>query len=236
MMHGWIGSVLGILLWARGMVLIVHMHRFEVVRKACAVINARSFASAPGSLSLSDRFLRLLRPDWYTGGWDPFAWLDLKFGGRAMARFLVADQLVHGDSRAAVVVCLEPVLVAAYTDELDCIAMLRFPGVLARTHSLYLGQRLLTVNRYRGPAQPVAPDLEHGPASLRNYRNFQPLIANFLVEDSPRLAERIAEIDEAEWQRTATLAQQYLSRFGTAARDGRPWHCFQPAPISRTGS
>jgi hypothetical protein len=187
-------------------------------------------------MPLSSILLQRLRPDWYTGGWDPFSWLDMKFGGRAMSRYLVADQLMHGDSRAALVVSLEPVLVAAYTDELDCIALLRFPSKLAGLHSLEVGQRLLTVNRYSGPAEPVALDLEHGPASLHNYRNFQPLIANFLVQDSPWLAERTAQIQETEWQRTDELSQRYLARFGKVARDGRPWHCFQPAPvIGRSG-
>lgn len=225
-------SILGSLLTVRGLVLMLNAQRFKAVRKACAEINARSFASDPGSLSLSPMLLQRLRPDWYTGGWDPFAWFDLKLGGRAMARFLVADQLVHGDSRAALVVSLEPVLlVAAYTDELDCVAMLRFPSKLVGLHSLQVGQRLLTVNRYWGPSQPVAPDLEHGPASLHNYRNFQPLIANFLAQDSHWLAKRTAEIEDAEWQRTVELSQSYLARFGTVARDGRPWHCGQPAPV-----
>lgn len=232
-MAGMLFNVLVSLLMARGWLLIINIQRFEAARKASAWTNTHSFASDPGSLSLSEKLLQRLRPDWYTGGWDPLGWLDLKVGGRAMARFLVADQLVYGDSRAALVVSLEPLLIAAYTDELDCIALLRFPSELVGAHSLQVGQRLLTVNRYWGPSKPVARDLEHGPASLHQYRNFQPLIAHFLSEDSLALDRRTAEIEEAEWQRTDELAQRYLARFGSVARDGRPWHCAQPAPVPR---
>ena len=43
-------------------------------------------------------------------------------------RTYLKEQLLHGDSRAAVVVSVDPLLlVAAYTDELDCVALLRFP-------------------------------------------------------------------------------------------------------------
>ena len=40
----------------------------------------------------------------------------------------MAEHLEHGDSRAAIVISTDPeLLIAAYTDELDCIAMLRLP-------------------------------------------------------------------------------------------------------------
>ena len=40
--------------------------------------------------------------------------------------------------RAAVVIAVKPLLIAAYTDELDCIAMLHFPEELAAEYALAL--------------------------------------------------------------------------------------------------
>ena len=40
----------------------------------------------------------------------------------------IAEHLIFGDSRAAVVISIYPkLIVAAYSDELDCVAMLLFP-------------------------------------------------------------------------------------------------------------
>ena len=60
----------------------------------------------------------------------------------------IAEHLEHGDSRAAIVVSTDPeLLIAAYTDELDCVAMLRLPKEpLVSKYSLLRGSRLLTVN------------------------------------------------------------------------------------------
>ena len=46
-------------------------------------------------------------------------------------------------------ISIEPkILIAAYTDELDCVAMLEFPKEPLREYSLSVGSRLLTVNVY----------------------------------------------------------------------------------------
>src|SRR5262249_51250149 len=77
-------------------------------------------------------------------------------------RIYIEEQLQHGDSRAAIVVCTAPLLVAAYSDELDCIAMLRFPNTFAEEYKLWVGSRLLTVNTY-GRGQKYDEDLILGP-------------------------------------------------------------------------
>jgi hypothetical protein len=57
----------------------------------------------------------------------------------------VATHLDRGDARAALVAAITPdVLVAAYTDELDCVAMLRFPQELVDIYDLEVGTRLIT--------------------------------------------------------------------------------------------
>ena len=184
-------------------------------------------ASDPGGIRLSHAKLRRFHPELYEpkglwrwfGGLSPTQkfWLTRK-----------TEHLLHGDSRAALVVSVQPLLVAAYTDELDCIALLHFPQELVSEYGLQVWTRLLTVNLYAAGTKPVA-DLENGPASYHRYSNFDPLIAEFVSDDFPRIEYRKAEIAEAEWQRTAALAHAYFAKHGPLARDGRPMHSGTPA-------
>lgn len=190
-------------------------------------LNDNSTASDPGGIRLSHDKLRRFHPELYEpkGLWR---WL-----GRIspLQRFWLTrktEHLLHGDSRAALVISVQPLLVAAYTDELDCIALLQFPPELAAEYGLQVGTRLLTVNLY-APGSTPAADLENGPASYRRYSNFDPLIAEFVSDDQPRIEFRKAEISEAEWRRTAALAQEYLAKRGPLARDGRPMRSGVPA-------
>ncbi len=178
-------------------------------------------------MKLSHRKLREFRPDLY--GWPGLgkrirAWLDKK----NFIRAYIEAHLENGDSRAAVVMCLDPFLVAAYSVDLDCVAMLRFPASLAKSYGFVNGARLLTVNTYRVSGKEDC-DLIRGPQGQSPWLGFTPLIADFLTEDEDRLDERKGGISEREWERTLLLAREYLARFPGLARDGRPMLCGIPA-------
>jgi hypothetical protein len=180
-------------------------------------------ASDPAQVSLSVRRFRRLEPTarglrgWY---WRWFA------GGRQFEERL--DEHLHlGDSRAACVVSIEPLLVAAYTDELDCVAMLCFPSWLVEEHALKLGSRLLTVNSYAYGSEVVA-DLEPGPNDLNQYVNFFPVIAEFVSDDGQRIAERKTAIASEEWQRCQSMGRDYLQRNQGQWRNGSPLHSIKP--------
>ena len=104
-------------------------------------------ASDPGRVALSHPKLRELRPDLYGlpgAVQSVLGMLRLTVPQKG----IIEEALLHGDSRAAVVVSLSPLMVAAYTDELDCVALLRFPDALVQRYGLREGTRLLTVNLY----------------------------------------------------------------------------------------
>ena len=136
----------------------------------------------------------------------------------------IEEQLWHGDTRAAIVVKTDPLLVAAYTDELDCVAILHFNEALVSRYNLEIGSRLLTVNIYDYMDDgSYESDLTPGPRASGLYRNFTPLIADFLTDDLSRVAKRKAQIREDEWRRTEVLGQSYLSEKHARPRDGRPF-------------
>jgi len=206
------------------------MLQYARARIAAARINRLSWAPDSIDVRLTDAKLRKLRPELYESGGNPLAWLDRLVGYRATTIFCIGDHLKHGDSRSAVVVSVEPLLVAAYADELDCIAVLRFPDFLARDYDLHVRDRLLTVNRY-ALGGPIAADLEQGSLSSARFTNFFPIIADFLTDDLDTLRWRRQKIGEDEWRRTWVLAQRYREKYGDAARDGRPFFSFRPAAV-----
>ena len=73
-----------------------------------------SRASDAVGVSVDDAKMKQLCPGLY-GFWNSI------FGSQLAQ---LKEHVKLGDSRAALVVSLNPLLVAAYTDELDCVAML----------------------------------------------------------------------------------------------------------------
>ncbi len=193
-------------------------------------------ASNPGCIVLSEPMLATLQPEVN----DPHFW---EGGGMTREAFIaqVAHVLRNGDARAAVVVDAEAGLVAAYTDELDCVMLLRFDPALVAARGWKHGTRLLSVNVYISKAFSVATDLLPGPDADTEFGDFWPNIADLLCDDENSLALAKGNIGEDEWQRAFALGRQLRNGRATRARDGRPLAALlrppeppappQPAPI-----
>ncbi|QDT50606.1 hypothetical protein Pan258_46850 [Symmachiella dynata] len=142
---------------------------------------------------------------------------------------MLDEHLSFGDSRAAVVVTPDPLLVAAYTDEFDCTAVLAFPdSIVAEFGPFKTGDRLLTVNTYR-PGGPLVADLWNGERSYRRYANFFPVIVDFLSENKAQINRRKSAISEEEWERCLSQAQEYLDKNNGRFRNGSPLRSYRPA-------
>jgi hypothetical protein len=130
-------------------------------------------------------------------------------------------RLYLGDSRPACVMSLEPLLVAAYSDDLDCVVMLKYPFFLIEEHELQVGSRLLTINSYF-EGRRIASDLIPGPNHHGPWSNFYPMIAEFFSDDAARIVEPKAEITDEEWDRCQALGEFYLEKFPGRFRNGSP--------------
>ena len=189
-------------------------------------------ASDPGDVTLSRA--RLLRLDPQAASplcWVKAGWLlqGMVFGWRFLE--MLDEHLQVGDSRAAVVQSTEPLLVSAYTDELDCVAILHFPSRLVQEEALEVGSRLLTVNTYLRALfsdDGVARDLQPGPLQYHRYVNFYPVVADFVSEDRHRIARRKVEIAEAEWDRCVQMGRECLQRAPRRWRSGSPLRSHTP--------
>ena len=202
----------------------------ELPSSSPRLLDQASQATDPGELTLSQARLRelqpeLLAPDQWRDDDKRKAWLQL-----------ITEQLQFGDSRAAVVVDAAQGIVAAYTDELDCVALLKFDPSIARAKGWQPGTRLLTVNVYVRREQGVASDLVPGPKDLGNHGNFRALIADLLTDDLERLEYRKSQIPEDEWSRALQLGKQALAARAIKPRDGRPLSCGTPAKVESKAS
>jgi hypothetical protein len=187
-------------------------------------------------LSLSPERLARLHPELYPGK-APLRHLM----GRAFSvasyvtpsdvRAEIENLLKHGDARAATVVSIAPLCVAAYSDEFDAVVLLRFPERLTVDYRLAVGTRLITVNNYMRTMFPHQ-DITPGPAATGQFTGFYPLIADFLTDDS-RLQTLKQEISEGEWRRAYELGTQKWQAGLRASRDGRPRFALYPAGSMR---
>ncbi len=135
----------------------------------------------------------------------------------------ITEHLCFGDTRAAVVVKADPIVVAAYSDELDCVALLRFRNWVRRVYRIELGTRLLTVNTYTWIRDAVAVDLIPGPQASGTYGDFYPMIAEFLAADLTPIEARKARISEREWDRAQQMGTQFIQDYPDRVRIGSPY-------------
>lgn len=133
----------------------------------------------------------------------------------------INEYLHFGDTQPAVVVSVSPLTVAAYSDEMDAVAMLRFPDELAEQYALTEGTRLVTSNVYafrRG--FDVAKDIFIGKNYLNRYSDFIPMVSLFLSDDELFIRNRTQLFDEKTWERVNRKAQRYIANHPDLYRNG----------------
>lgn len=203
-------------------------------RKKIHYDDSTTEAGNPLPLSLDHEKLKILRPDLYgfVGAMKRFWWWSNKM---MRWRVYVEEVISFGDTRAAVVVSTSPLLVAAYTDELDCIVMLKFDDQLTDLYGLFLGSRLLTINTYK-THDTVDEDLIAGENSYDAWSGFTPIIAEFVSGDIGLIEKRKSRISDIEWTHTEQLGNHYLEVRPGVFRDGRPGYSWKTANMRIIGA
>jgi hypothetical protein len=188
----------------------------------------------PAGFLLARSRLQLLQPELLSEGlWTELTRRHPELAPRPRHWWMkhVEEQLHFGDARAAVVVQVEPLRVAAYSEDFDCVALLRFDEKLVAAFGLRPGTRLITANTYsHDPSGKVAGDLAPTREIDGSWHNFTPLIVDFLSEEQAKLQAAKAKISNSEWARTEELGRASQA----TPRDGRP--LFAGKPFSPPGS
>lgn len=173
-----------------------------------------------GLFGVSDAKLRRLRPDLYgLRYWFHQALHNLR--GTYSVRDIIKEHLWLGSIHPAMVLSMKPGRIAAFSLELDCVAILGYFPEFLDEFGLSEGGRLLGVNYYS--TGPKHPDLEFGPGKCADWTGFQPIIADFVTDDEARLADRKAAVPERLWARTWELGQVRLRKYPDRWRSGEPY-------------
>lgn len=192
-------------------------------------MNTNTRASDPLALTVSREKLILLRPDLYG-----YTGLIKKLKAILFKKIdhlrYIREQISFGDSQPAVVISVKPVRVAAYSDEMDCIAMLEFPDGIAKLYSLQVGSRLITINTYKGNL-PYHEDLLIGEGYLGKWFGFCPTIADFVSDNMALVNARKQAIDEERWAYVYDLGVDYYKNYPNRRRNGRPGFSSVPAKL-----
>lgn len=139
----------------------------------------------------------------------------------------IPEHLSLGDACAALCLSVDPLIVAAYSEDMDCVAIVELPGVLREVASFSVGQRMVTVNLYSSIAEGLAPDLIPGPHDSGVWGNFSPYIAEAFSSDEEAVKRRKESIPDAQWERLDAAVQRRhpIAR----VRDGRPTRAYLAA-------
>lgn len=132
----------------------------------------------------------------------------------------VAQLLMFGDTQPAIVCSAEPLLVAAYSDEMDAVVMLKFPSELVSMYDLRIGTRLVTSNYYAPKNEPFAKDIFVGEDHSNNWNDFYPAVQLFLAKNDEKIKKRTELFNEEIWAKVEKLAADYLNEHPDTARDG----------------
>lgn len=165
--------------------------------------DASSFAGDPGRLTLSKskwkdigRFYKL----------NIFQRIELN-----SRKKLVRERICYGDTQPAVVMSVDPLLIASYADEMDAVVILRFPAQYAAKYSLKLYDRLICVNTYADTTHNIPHDIYVGKHYLKRWSNFAPSVAEFLSDDKEIIEKHKATMPESLWLYVKSLGEEYLT-------------------------
>lgn len=148
--------------------------------------------------------------------------INAKFSGRFYSDMQierVTNALFYGDTQPALVVSIDPLLVAAYSDEMDAVIILRFPTEFVEKYDLTVGTRLTTSNVYFEGEQ-IASDIFIGAGYLHRWIDFMPIVQIFLGKGDDKIRAKVELFSEDTWNRVAVLAEQYIYEHPMLCRDG----------------
>lgn len=140
----------------------------------------------------------------------------------------IQDWLYHGDCNPAIVVSVEPIVIAACSYDIDCVVFLLFPPKYAGKYNLKVGMRMLSVNTY-GLWKIQQSDIVRGERASGSWNAYRPLIADFLSDDLELIKSKKDSINEEYWERCRALANEYPSVFPDTFRIGDTFYAINPS-------
>lgn len=164
----------------------------------------------PGCFQVNNKKLKALRP-------NLFKLSHFMFGNSMDHKPFTLQFMREGDVQPAIVISLDPLLVACYSDELDAVTVQYLPSELIPKLKLQMYSKLLTVNGY---GKRPTKDVTLGPKALGNYASVTSIIADLYTDDTLRLNTLKNAFEEEWWNHTVNLGRKYLEDHPGMARNG----------------
>lgn len=182
-------------------------------------LDPNSYASEPGNIHISDE------------KWSEVAdLLGLSFFEKIKYnrnRKYIDEYMYLGDTQPAVVMSTSPLIISAYSDEMDAVMLLRFPDILAEKYGLEDGTRLTVSNTYsmyadysRVKRADVAADIIPGKNFSGSFFDFRPIVTVFLSDDTDAIKRHTDNVPDALWEYVEALSRKYAEKYPERTRDG----------------
>jgi hypothetical protein len=170
----------------------------------------------------------------FTGCLGLPATLILRLVAKKTEMSMLCEHALMGDCNPAIVISLNPLVVAAYADEMDAVVLLRFKSSLVAAFDLTLGKRLVSANSYMEQVgRAFARDVEVGENHTGRYVNFKPVILDFITKDKERLELLRKMIPEAMWHRAEELGIRKFQGKACSLRFGSPFRSIEKYEAAR---
>lgn len=180
--------------------------------------DGESGASTPGRVTISNNKWKKISKDF-----------NLSFSEKLklnLSKKDVADYICNGDSQPAMVVSLEPLLIAAFSEDFDAVVILKFPNEYVLEYNLELYSRLIIINTYNEfDINGLAKDIYVGDKYKDSHEELywadvNPIIACFITDDQDILDNHSQQIPEETWGYVKQLGCEYLDKHPNQYRDG----------------
>lgn len=130
----------------------------------------------------------------------------------------IQEYIRFGDTQPAIVISIRPLLITAFSDEMDAVVMLKFPDEYANKYRLKKYDRLITVNTYS--YNKIYHDIFIGKNYLNRYGDFNPNIGEFLSSENEKIEQHKKNIPESIWRYVQCLGDDYIIKHKNKYRNG----------------
>lgn len=186
--------------------------------------NDSTFATDSIGIELNVSKLKFLIPEIFS----PIQKLKYKLKSWGLTSYIerIAEHIKLGDSQGAIVVKTNPLLIAAYNADIDCIVMLKFEQKIQTKFNFKAKDKLICVNTF-GSTPDLQSDLIPGGNNSGMWTLVHPIIADLISDSKVKLERRKNEIGDNGYEYIWKLANEYLEKKNGVYRNGKPFYAAQ---------
>jgi len=164
-------------------------------------VHKESYATSPGKLHI-----------------DEEKWNDIKkFFNLSLSNKIrlnrnknqIAGHIQFGDTNPAIVVSINPLLIAPYSEDMDAVVILKFPDKYTEKYNLQIKDKLITVNQYWTFGD-IRNDIFVGENYQGDFKDFFPIIGDFISSEINIINTHKEYMSKNLWLYVENLSFNYI--------------------------